>query len=453
MKLRGLIGAVLAAGLTYATGAIAQDQAAAQAAGQPAWLKDRRYGEGMGIRAGDFELHPGIGGEFGYDSNYFLRHSTETPIDTLRLRITPSFSLSTVGQQRREGEIGAAEPPKVAFRATVSGTYSEFIATKSENSDQLSKQRNIAGFGGFQLTILPRRPFGGDVYTDLLRSVQPANDPNFNYNRFTARFGGGVTWAPGGGMFDWRLGYEYGLIYFEDRQFRGLSSNLHTINTRGRWRFLPRTALLYDGSIAFLRYNQNPSAAQLDSDPVRARIGLNGLVTRQLALLAMAGWGSSFYRGTNAQQFDGVIAQAEIKWFITPGTGNELFGGPLPISTAAIGYQRDFFNSYLGDYFVRDRFYLTLSHLFDGRFLLVVDGSYSPTRFPTIFAPDRRTVTHVGFTAPRADAALFAEYRVSESLGINTTLRYSANITDVAVLADPLGWNRFEAFLGVRWFL
>ena len=131
----------------------------------------------------------------------------------------------------------------------------------------------------------------------LLRSAQPSNDPNFNYNRFTARFGGGVTWAPGGGMFDWRLGYEYGLIYFEDQEFRDLSNNAHTINTRGRWRFLPRTAVLYDGSVAFLRYNRQPSRGQLNSDPVRARIGLNGLVTRQLALLAMVGWGSSFYSG------------------------------------------------------------------------------------------------------------------------------------------------------------
>src|SRR5689334_14397449 len=121
MKLRGLIGAVLAVGVTYATGASAQEQV---------WLKDRRYAEGIGIRAGDFELHPGIGGEFGYDSNYFLRDKQENPIDTLRLRITPSFSMSTIGGERREGDSQAAEPPKVAFRAGIAGTYSEFIATK-----------------------------------------------------------------------------------------------------------------------------------------------------------------------------------------------------------------------------------------------------------------------------------------------------------------------------------
>src|SRR5262245_17946069 len=111
MKLRGLIGAVLAVGMSYATGASAQEQV---------WLKDRRYGEGMGIRAGDFELHPGIGGEFGYDSNYFLRSPNDVPkpVDTLRLRIAPSFSVATAGVERRDGEGGAPELPKVAFRAS-----------------------------------------------------------------------------------------------------------------------------------------------------------------------------------------------------------------------------------------------------------------------------------------------------------------------------------------------
>ena len=92
------------------------------------------------------------------------------------------------------------------------------------------------------------------------------------------------------------VGYEYGLTYFEDSQFRDLSTNYNQVNTRGRWRFLPRTAFLYDGSITFLRYNQ-PPPGRLDSDPVRARLGLNGLITPSFALLGMVGWGSSFYSG------------------------------------------------------------------------------------------------------------------------------------------------------------
>src|SRR5262249_3176122 len=158
------------------------------------------------------------------------------------LRIIPSFSLATLGPQRREGDGGAAEPPKVGFRAGVAASYNEFIATRSGDSDALGKQRNVGALGNLQLTVLPGRPWSADIYADFLRSIQASDNPDFNYNRITARFGGGLIWTPGGGMFDWRLGYEYGLTYFEQTEFRDLSNYYNQVNTRGRWRFLPRTA-------------------------------------------------------------------------------------------------------------------------------------------------------------------------------------------------------------------
>jgi hypothetical protein len=425
--------------LGYSSSALAQEQT---------WLKDRRYGEGIGIRAGDLELHPGIAGEFGYDSNYLLRAPSENPIDTFRLRITPSFSLSTVNAQRREGE-APTEPPKVAFRAGIAASYSEFIATKSENAALMRDQRNVGASGNLQLTILPQRPFSVDLGTDFLRTVQPSNDPTFNYNRISARFGGGVTWAPGGGMFDWRLGYEYGLTYFEDVNFRNFSTGSHQINTRGRWRFLPRTALMYDASAAFIRYNNNPASYSLNSNPVRARIGLNGLVTPWFAFLGMIGWASSFYEGVNAQQYDGLIAQAELKWYVTPNPSFDLSAVTLALSSIAVGYTRDFTNSYLGDFYARNRGYATLSYFFGGQFLLVLDGGVAATRYPTIRGP----VAHGPFTAIFLDPSLFGEYRFTNTVGINTTLRYTTNITDVTIGGDALKWNRFEAFLGVRWFI
>src|SRR5262245_34185360 len=127
MKPSRIAFAVLALAFGYSTAASAQEQI---------WLKDRRYTEGPGIRSGDLELHPGVAGEFGYDSNYFLRSDKDQPpnapvVGTLRLRITPSFSLATISPQRREAEGGGTEPPKVTFRAGVAASYSEYIATNS----------------------------------------------------------------------------------------------------------------------------------------------------------------------------------------------------------------------------------------------------------------------------------------------------------------------------------
>src|SRR3954463_3886907 len=80
---------------------------AVAAAQDQVWLKDRRYSEGIGYRVGDFELHPGISGEFGYDSNYL--HASDAPVASLRLRVTPSLSLSTLSKSRLES--GSAGSP------------------------------------------------------------------------------------------------------------------------------------------------------------------------------------------------------------------------------------------------------------------------------------------------------------------------------------------------------
>src|SRR5690606_7834212 len=290
----------------------------ASAQGQP-WLSDRRLGEGEGIRTGNLELHPGIAGEFGYDSNYFQNsgEANEPEIDAMRLRITPSLSLKTLGKERDP----AAKDRAFAFQANASVTYNELFAADSTYSDQVSDQRHFSLGAGLKLDIAPSRPWGGDVYADFVRLIQPSNSPDTNtaFDRNTLRAGAGVVWRPGGGLFDWRLGYEFETTFFEESAFEDFDNTQHSIKTRGRWRFLPRTALMYDASLGFLSYNRD--TGQQDSTPVRARVGVNGLVTNRFALLALVGWGASFYESKNGkpvQDFDSLIAQGELKWFVTP---------------------------------------------------------------------------------------------------------------------------------------
>src|SRR5688500_10826251 len=83
------IGAILAAGLTASREAHAQQ-----------WLSDRVLTEGRGIRAGNFELHPSFGAEVGYDANFYARPSNVPTPGAIRLRLTPSISISTLGPQR-----------------------------------------------------------------------------------------------------------------------------------------------------------------------------------------------------------------------------------------------------------------------------------------------------------------------------------------------------------------
>ncbi len=70
--------------------------------------------------------------------------------------------------------------------------------------------------------------------------------------------------------------------------------------------------------------------------------------------------------------------------------------------------------------------------------------------------------THDGFTDVRADATIFGEYRFTNTFGLNSTLRFTGNFSKTQLPLNDLGipngvydmgWRRYEAYLGARWFL
>jgi hypothetical protein len=436
---------------------------AVAAAQDQVWLKDRRYTEGIGYRVGDFELHPGISGEFGYDSNFFHRGPTDEkgPVGSLRLRITPSFSVSTLSKQRLETAGGS--PPDFEFRGSVSATYNEFFPVSGPQSgrDLMSENRNVSGDLDLQLTILPNRPWSGTIYAGAARSLTPSNQgiASESFNRIMPRAGGELIWTPGRGLFDWRLGYGFSGTFFEAGSFSQLTNIQNQIQTRGRWRFLPRTALIYDARLGFISYT-NPSAeGKTASHPLRSTIGVNGLITPSFSALAFVGWGTSFYStpaGGSDQNFNSVIGQLELKWFITPNPSSDPGAATLSLSSLSVGFTRDFFDSYIGTYFERDRGYANLSYFFGGRFLVVVDAGAGPIIYPPI--PDL-TGLEQGGTNVRVDASIFGEYRFKDAFGLNATVRYGQNLGDTTITVagqpqpDELNWQQIEAYLGFRWFM
>jgi hypothetical protein len=355
-------------------------------------------------------------------------------------------------------------------------SYSEVLG-----SDQVSEQRNFDAGIGARADIAPQRPFGADIYADYLRSGQPSNSPVLDqaFDRGNVRGGAGVSWRPGGGLFDWRLGYELAYAYFEEDPFDELNNFQHNVLTRGRWRFLPRTALQYDARYSMVRYQTN--RLQPDGDFIEARVGLSGLVTSQIAFLALVGWNSSFYEAapvsaaaagdgrvtSDAQNYDGYVAHGEVKFFLSPAPTADSV--PVGLSSIAAGYQRDFSNSYLGSFYIRDRGYLALNYFLGGVFLAQLEGGVGAYQFPRINS------LNGPFEQARIDTKLFAEYRLSDTFGLNTTLTYDQAIghgpnepeagvvptsraregvivSDTPRVYDDLEFKRFQAFVGVRLF-
>ena len=436
------------------------------------WVADRAIGEGMGIRTGDFELHPGLAGELGYDSNYFQRAGTAAPagyqgadtpvLAAYRLRITPSLTLSTLSPQRRTGDTQSAPAPQFTFRSTLFASYNELFA--AGNSYDFSNQRHIDGGANLSFDVLPERPFSLDGNGGYTRSVAPSNDPAIinSWNRDMINAGAGFTWRPGGGMFDWRFGYDMRYTYFEADTYRRLTHLDHTFGTRGRFKFLPRTALVYDGSATLIRYSfaQGP---RNDGDIIQARLGVNGLVTNRFSLLALFGWAETFFEPTVTpvrKNYNSVVGQAEFDWYVLPQPKLQPGDATVGLSVIGLGYVRDVSVSYLADYYQRDRGYAKMSYFVGGRFLIDLQGGYSRISHPP-FSYSNQLFNAI--SEDRVDAQLFTEYRTSDSLGLNATLRYDASLTNATLryapiggqppLADNLAFSRFQAWLGVRWFM
>ncbi len=418
------------------------------------WLADRSRAEGPGIRLGDFELHPGIGVEIGYDSNLFYT-SDDSPAaiprrDSAILRVTPHLLVSTVGEERRtEGEGQGGSPPVVAFRGGLQASYYEFF--------NAPEQRNVSIDASVRLTVLPERPFSFAIYDDFGRSIRPFTE-NTGASLFARiRNTGGVdlNFQTDGGVLAVRAGYAFGLDFFEDSNFAFGNSFDHRVSLQETFRFLPQTSLFHDTQFSYRDYYAGRSAATPllnDSARLRTRLGLNGAITPEISLLAAAGYAAGFYDGRPGydQDFDSFVAQAELRWRIAPDIG------------LSFGYDRDVFPSFVGNYYTQDRGHAEFQMLIGGAFLLGIDASVAYLDFGQIVDGAGGLV---GETTERSDirvaASIFAEYRFTDWLGINGTLSYTGDFTDfryrvmfpTGLVLDPAGFNKFEAWLGLRAFL
>ncbi len=421
------------------------------------WLQDRTLSEGRGIRVGDFELHPGVGLEAGYDSNVFYAAQSPTPAGILR--VTPSFSVSTLGPQRSANtDAPPTAYPTVDFRGGIALIYDEFVPVQQPNT--VSQLRNVGVQADVNFLLFPHQTWQFSIADEFTRTIQPgpelpealgggsASSQTFNrdYNHAATE----LIYAPGHSIFDLRVGFAFNALNFEDAPYTGFNYFQEQGSVRMRWRFLPKTAILWEGYITPLNYASGSigNAGLFASTPVSTRIGINGLLTDKLGILVMVGYEATFF--VAGDNLDTVIGQAEVRWIINP------------LSTFRLGYGRTIENSFYGNYYLRNRGYLNYTQSFSGRFLLAIDGGVSLLDYGYIATQTGLPLAGVvgadpttgRFSAVRVEGTVFGEYRMNDVIGLNATLSAASNISDVALPVGatnlPISWTRFTAFLGAR---
>jgi hypothetical protein len=222
----------------------------ASAQTQP-WLADRKQ-RGIGIRVGNLELHPGVSGELGFDSNYFQGSGDEREVGelllnepvvpALRLRVTPSLSVNTLGAARNPQVGPAVLPPKFAFVGDLALRWNQLLALGTIPGTADVSRTYIDGDVAVQADVLPRRPWSFGVNAMVSRIAQPNNDPGIPsaaLERTAITGGGDLRWRPGGGTLEWSLGYDGTYVRFDDANL-ALDYVDHGPNLKGRWTFFPK---------------------------------------------------------------------------------------------------------------------------------------------------------------------------------------------------------------------
>lgn len=469
------------------------------AAQSPVWLSDRKIAEGRGIQAGDLELHPGIGAEVGYDSNYFLRTSDvgspgkflsngannppqpfdAPPVDAGVLRVTPSFSLNTRSVTTNAGGPVTTMPELAPFYFS-GGAAATFFTLFGKKP--ASDQHSVSGNAGVRLDVNRGKPIGFDVFGGYTRLIQPTvlGNPDISFNRSDVNAGGDLVVMPGGGTLDMRLGYQFFGALYEDSEGVPYTNLTHELSFRDRWRFRPRTALFHDTTLRFVSFpNASRALTYLDdSTPVRTRIGLTGLVTDSIGTLLAVGYGASFFKNGAAPstpQYDSVNAQAEVTLYLsqTPGAG-EPGQATLLLSTVTLGFMRDFQQSLVSNVYTSNKGYLKFNYFFGPKAIIqlgaeVADQEYAAAFYNAGNGTPSAAAAVPAFTNIALGGLAFGEYRIVDSFAVNATFRYDQVLSDtllpgnVAAAAGggvtPVGsfydmsWKRFQALLGLRYFL
>jgi hypothetical protein len=447
-----------------------------------AWLPDRAYTEGPGLRVGDLEVHPGVAVRGGYDSNVFKADGKERtavidgqPRDVSQrvrgagiLAVTPHVHLSTLSAQRKaEGEDregGQRALPPIAFRGGVAATYFHYFV--DDGPKNLEIDADLAA------QIMPGRPFNMDLAVAYVRSVRPftqtANSGNaYRYDSVAPRVRANVQSRSG--VLSGYVGYAPRLQIYESAVFSYLNSFTHAIETGAGWKFLPSTALVYDGLLDFQNYqkddpfNTRSPIVFSDNKRFRTRLGINGAVTRALSVRVLAGYSAIVFDDKNdgdiLDNHEDVIGEAVLSYGFGPGK----------LSKVEVGYARDLVSSPLGGWVLLNRGFATLRALIGGSFLFGLEGGIAKVTYGRIWGYDRvagMAPVPIGSNSEldredvRVDAALRGEYRVTNWLSFMADASIQTVITDYQYAAfytgggspvpDPAQYFAVLAFAGVR---
>lgn len=312
------------------------------------------------VRGESVRLRPRFSLSNSYDTNVFYEANPDaygaTPNDGWLLRVAGGATLENRNKDfvdfRVQGDLG--------YRYYVYMDQLDGVAT-----DRVRASRNTVDTLALnaQFVFGPHNPLQLALSDRLNYTERPTYESSiYGFERLENRVGARASFSPGRtrreGPLAFSMGYELQTLSFlnsrPEFEIQGRSEKLaHVLSLETRWRFLPKNYLVLDVTYASNNYNdftpaegQSATAESLsrDSTPLRAQLGLTGLLTPRFSVFLKAGYANTF--NASGETFSGLIALAELTYQLE---------SRLRLSG---GYQRDGRDSGFSNFYTLNRVFL-----------------------------------------------------------------------------------------------
>jgi hypothetical protein len=302
-----------------------------------------------------------------YDDNVFYEAEKE-----------PTRSVPNTGYLIKLGSAFEVENRKknsVDFRINLQGAYRNYWTIDDESgnvSQNVLESRNGLDYlkGNAALVFGPKNRIQFHIKDQLSYIERPIYENTlFGFERLDHRIGGSlhfVSGRTGQGPLRFQLGYAFRQIKFlnEGTDFNGdgnddvgiidrSKKDSHILELVTKWRFLPKNFLTFDLNFQQNDYNDfvriddmNREVTSRDSSPLRAQVGLTGLLSKRISVFLKGGYANTFNDFGNA--FSGMVGLFQVSYVYQP------------LIRFSVGYQRDGRDTGFSNFYTLNRYFMKL---------------------------------------------------------------------------------------------
>jgi hypothetical protein len=262
----------------------------------------------QGLQLGPFRLLPSLGLSVEYDDNILL--TKDDTIDDFIWHITPGVVLELPSRKYAI---------RLGYQADVL-RYMDNTDLDTVHHNALADARvTFSGGLGLRLTdrFLITDEFSGFPVPELTERVERWEN--------TLDVGADYTVRE---RYTFDVNYRWFMVdYKDDPDFDQFDRDDHTIGGTFFYRVFPKTSVLGEVQYNLVRYDEPAVAADRDSDAWRFLVGVKGDITAKTTILLKIGWEWKDYDNQAREDWDGVIAEANVIWKYREPSELRFFGG------------------------------------------------------------------------------------------------------------------------------